>query len=137
MEQTLGTTLSGNGSDRSAIEAAISKLKQTENVHTVKIGQVAAKLQSPKIHPRIGAHTNGTWYTSWREDAYNQAVYVFVLSDGNSSIGELDVATTRTPYFLDLWTGQKRPVFEYKQHHNRTIIPLRLAGNQTVIIEFT
>lgn len=132
-----GYYLSGNGSDLGAIEEAISKLKQTESVHIVKTGQVAAKLQSLKIHPRIVAHTNGTWFLSWREDAYNQAVYAFVLSDGNSSIGELDVATTRTPYFLDPWTGQKQPVFEYKRHHNRTVIPLRLAANQTVIIEFT
>ncbi|PYH97995.1 hypothetical protein BO71DRAFT_447541 [Aspergillus ellipticus CBS 707.79] len=52
------------------------------------------------------------------------------------STGNVSVATTKQPYFLNPWTGEQTPVLQYQQEGGRTIIPLSFAGNQTVIIAF-
>lgn len=131
-----GCYLTRNGHGCTEIHKGISSLKNEENVYSISSGGAAAKLRSLGISPRTGVHTNGTWYTTWREDIQNGTEYAFVFSDGNSSVGDIGIATKKRPYFFDLWSGETKPVFEYKQEDGKTVIPLRLAGNQTVVIGF-
>lgn len=131
-----GCYQSRHGSDCPAIQKAIASLKRAKNVYRVDAGGAATKLRSLGIHPRVGVRANGTWYPTWRDDTRNHAEYAFIFSDGNAATGEVDIATKKRPYFFDPWTGNSKPVFEYKQENDRTVVPLRLAGNQTVVIGF-
>lgn len=123
--------------DTPAIKQAIQSLKQTRNVYSVSAGKVAAKLQALSIQPRVAIQTNGTWYSTWREDAQNGMDHAFVFCDGNASTGTVSIASSKAPIFLDPWTGQTKPVLEYTRHGNQVAVPLSLAANQTVVIGFT
>lgn len=123
--------------DAPAIKQAIQALKQSRNVYSVSAGKVAAKLQALGIQPRVALQNNGTWYSTWREDAQNGMNHVFVFCDGNASTGTVSIASNKAPIFLDPWTGQTKPVLEYTRHGNQVVIPLSLATNQTVVIGFT
>ncbi|CEJ56712.1 hypothetical protein PMG11_02911 [Penicillium brasilianum] len=123
--------------DTPAIKQAIQTLKQSHNVYSVSAGKVAAKLQDLGIQPRVAIQTNGTWYSTWREDAQNGMDHVFVFCDGNASTGTVSITSSKAPIFLDPWTGHTKPVLEYTRHGNRVVIPLSLAANQTVVIGFT
>jgi hypothetical protein len=122
--------------DTPAIKQAIQALKQSRNVYSVSTGKVAAKLQTLGIKPQVALQTDGTWYSTWREDVQNGMDHAFVFCDGNASTGTVSIASSKTPIFLDPWTGQKKPVLEYTRHGNQVIIPLSLAANQTVVIGF-
>lgn len=80
---------------------------------------------------------NGTWYSTWREDAQHGIEHAFVFCAGNASAGTVDIASTKRPFFLNPWTGEKKPVLGYKRNGDRVVIPLTLAADQTVIIGFT
>jgi hypothetical protein len=123
--------------DASAIKQAIQALKQSRNVYSVSAGKVAAKLQALGIPPRVALQNNGTWYSTWREDARNGMDHAFVFCDGNASTGTVSISSNKAPIFLDPWTGQTKPVLEYTRHGNQVVIPLSLAANQTVVIGFT
>jgi hypothetical protein len=47
------------------------------------------------------------------------------------------VSCKKTPYFFDLWTGNIRPVLEYRESNGKIVIPLSLQANQTVLIGFS
>ena len=114
----------------------ISSLQEVQNIHIVSPGQASRKLQSLGIAPRVQVQTNGTWYSTWHADA-DGVDFLFVLGDTMDTAGDLSVATTKRPYFFDPWTGSRNPVLEYRQRSGRTVVPLRLAANQTAIIGFT
>lgn len=122
--------------DAPAIKQAIQALKQSRNVYSVSAGKVAAKLQSLGIQPRVALQNNGTWYSTWREDAQNGMDHAFVFCNGNASTGTVSIASNKAPIFLNPWTGQTKPVLEYTRHGNQVVIPLSLAANQTVVIGF-
>jgi hypothetical protein len=61
---------------------------------------------------------------------------VLIFADLIGSSGNVTIADTRTPYFLDPWTGLQSPVLIYDQDSMTTTISLDLAGNQTAIILF-
>ena len=126
-----------DGSTNSAVKRAIRTLKQSKNVYSVSAGQVARKLQSLRLKPRVGVQTNGTWYTTWREDAQNAMDHAFVFCDTNASSGVVSITSNKTPYFLNPWTGEQTPVLTYQRKDGQVIIPLNLAGNQTAIFGFT
>ena len=131
-----GVYATHDGRDKSTIEKGIQVLKKSRNVYSVSAGQVAAKLQSLRIRPQVAVQTNGTWYSTWREDAQNDMDHAFVFSE-SASAGKVDIASTKTPFILDPWTGEKKPVLGYKRHGKRVVIPLNLAANQTMVIGFT
>jgi hypothetical protein len=122
--------------DRASVEKAISVLKQSKNVYSVAAGEVAKKLHSLGLSPRVGVKTNGTWYTTWREDTVHGMDHAFVFCDTNASTGSVSILSTKTPFLLDPWTGDKKPLLNYQRKDDSVIIPLSLAGNQTVIIGF-
>ncbi|KAJ5110316.1 hypothetical protein N7532_002961 [Penicillium argentinense] len=125
-----------DGRDTAAIKQAIQALKQSPNVYSISVGEAGAKLQDLGIQPRVALQTNGTWYSTWREDAINGMDHAFVFCDSNASTGTVSIANSKPPFFLDPWTGQIKPVLEYTRQGNQVIIPLSLAANQAVVIGF-
>lgn len=131
-----GYYASGDGSGKDAVEKGIASLKKLPNVYSVPAGEVANQLSALGIRPQIQIQTNGTWYTTWREDVRTGVDYAFIFSDINASVGKIDIASTKIPYLLNPWTGEGSLLLEYQQDENSTVIPLTLAGNQTVVIAF-
>lgn len=119
-----------------AFESSLAELLNHANVHHATGGELSQKLKSLELQPRVGVQTNGTWYTTWREDKSNGLSYAYIFSDIAPASGVVLAQSTGTPYFLDAWTGAREPVLNYKTNGSMTIIPLNLAGNQTKIIAF-
>ncbi|KAF9891846.1 hypothetical protein FE257_003331 [Aspergillus nanangensis] len=124
------------GGDTTDLLEEITALKETRNVYSVNAGEAAKKLLDIGIGPRVHIQANGTWYPTWRS-GFDGIDYLYILGDVMKSSGQLNVATTKRPYFFDLWTGKKSPVLHYQQARGRITIPLSLAANQTTVIGFT
>ncbi|KAL5592436.1 hypothetical protein FOBRF1_013462 [Fusarium oxysporum] len=120
---------------RAEFQLEISRLLELPNVFEAELGGVADQLAALDVAPRVAVTSNGTWYATWSE--LDGIGYAFVLADLVLSTGNITVLSTGTPYYYDAWTGERRPVLEYTKHDGMTVIPLHLAGNQTVIIAFT
>ncbi|CAG8936063.1 unnamed protein product [Penicillium salamii] len=127
----------GNASDRDAVATALQKLKSSENVHTSTKGGLASKLKALGIRPRVEVSTpsNATWYPVMRTE--NSTDYVFVFSKGSAAQGYLRVNSTKTPYSLNSWTGERTALLNYKVHEGYTSIPVMLARNQTTAFAFS
>ncbi|CAL5865932.1 uncharacterized protein PFLUO_LOCUS138 [Penicillium psychrofluorescens] len=132
-----GVYATRDGRDTSAVKQAIQSLKQTRNVYSVPSGQVAAKLHSLGLKPQTSIQTNGTWYSTWREDNRTGMDHAFIFCDTNASTGTVDIGSTKAPFILNPWTGEMKPALNYKRVDGRVILPLSLAGNQTVMIAFS
>lgn len=124
----------GGKSARAEFERQLSSLLRTRNVHLVSSGKVAGKLRSIGLRPQVAVSTNGTCYTSWSEA--NGTAYAIIYSDLTAAEGNIVIATTQTPYFLNPWTGETSPVLVYRRTMTTTIVPFSLAGNQTLILGF-
>lgn len=119
-----------------AFNDSLAGLLSHVNVHHAAEGELSQKLDSLALTPRVGVQTNGTWYTTWREDTSNGLSYAYIFGDTVPASGVVVAQSTGTPYFLDAWTGTREPVLNYKTDGSVTTIPLDLAGNQTKIIAF-
>lgn len=119
-----------------AFKDSLAEFLSHANVHRAAEGELSQKLGSLDLKPRVGVQTNGTWYTTWREDTSNGLSYVYIFGDTVPASGFVVAQSTGTPYFLDAWTGACEPVLNYQSNGSVTIIPLDLAGNQTKIIAF-
>lgn len=136
---------SGNASDtvarQRAVTTALHSLQRTENVYTTGTHQVSQRLTAIGIHPRVRIQTNGTWYPVYRTDNATDIDYVFLFSESTSkalSKGTITVQTTKRPYILNSWSGNRSPVVHYQVNNNGTItIPLTLAANQTTVLAFS
>lgn len=117
-------------------EQAIASLKNHTNVYDVASNQTAAKLASLFIEPTVRVRTNETWYTTWRESAKDDAKFAYVFNDGPISVDSIEVSTEGAPYSFDLWTRKITPILHYQHTGGKTIIPLTLQANQTVVIGF-
>ncbi|KAL1877886.1 hypothetical protein Daus18300_002239 [Diaporthe australafricana] len=126
-------TAAGNES----FDASLDELLTHDNVYRVAEGEVATKLESLGLRPRVGVRTNGTWYTTWRDDVSGGTEYAYVFCDTVEASGDLVVQSVGTPYFFDAWTGTRTPVLNYKVEGNTTTVPLNLAANQTKIVAFS
>lgn len=126
-----------NGADTNVteFEEQLAALQTYETVYSVAEGQLASKLSGLGLSPRVAVTTNGTWYTTWRET--EDVGYALIYADLLGTSGSVTIADTRTPFFLNPWTGEETPVLFYEQDEASTIIPLDLVGNQTVIISFS
>ncbi|CRG91023.1 Multicopy suppressor of chk1 protein 1 [Talaromyces islandicus] len=131
----LGYYASRDSRDKQAVLQEIYSLKKMRNVYTVARGQVANQLANIGITPQIQVQTNGTWYTTWREGS-DGTDFAFILCDMTASQGQISVATTKTPILYDPWTGGHKHFLQYWRDGERTVIPLQLAGNQTIVIGF-
>ncbi|CAJ0543781.1 Ff.00g039230.m01.CDS01 [Fusarium sp. VM40] len=124
----------GGKSAGTEFERQLSSLLRTRNVHSVSSGKVAGKLRSLGLRPQVAVSTNGTCYTSWSEA--KGTAYAIIYSDLTAAEGNIVIATTQTPYFLNPWTGETFPVLVYRRTKTTTIVPFSLAGNQTLILGF-
>lgn len=126
---------SGADTNVTEFKEQLAALQAYETVYSVAEGQLASKLSALGLAPRVAVTTNGTWYTTWRET--EDAGYALIYADLLGSSGSVTIADTRTPFFLNPWTGEETPVLIYELDETSTIIPLDLAGNQTVILSFS
>ncbi|KAJ5726772.1 uncharacterized protein N7483_008129 [Penicillium malachiteum] len=127
----------GNTSDKQAVLAALQTLKNSTNVHRAADGQIASKLRSLHIRPRVETvlANNTIWYPVMRSD--NSTDYVYVFSKDTAGTGYLVVNSTKTPYSFNSWTGDRVPLLDYRVEGNTTKIPLTLAINQTAVFAFS
>ncbi|KAF9893525.1 hypothetical protein FE257_010837 [Aspergillus nanangensis] len=83
--------------------------------------------------------TDGTWFTTWREDASSGMDYAFIFADTSTSAGYITVtgpAKDKIPCDFNAWTGDKVPIFTYNVSDSGFTLPVSLNGNQTLIIVF-
>lgn len=131
---------SASGNDTAETLAALTKLVTSPNVYNASSGQVASTLESLGLSPNTKVQTNGTIWTTWREDPSNGVDYAFIFCDSESASVNITVngdAKTKTPYYLDAWTGIQTPVFTYTVSDSGLSIPISLNGNQTTVIAFS
>jgi hypothetical protein len=125
---------SRDGRREDATRSALASLKKAQNVHSVAAEDLIACLASLGHQPRVQVQTNGTWRPLWRQVAKKGIDYIFLFCDGAASTGQVQVTTSKIPYFLDLWDGKEKAVLHYQRQAGKIIIPLNLASNQTMII---
>ncbi|KAE8339446.1 hypothetical protein BDV24DRAFT_152798 [Aspergillus arachidicola] len=131
---------SANESESAAIEAGLTRLSTSANVHLVRRGGVADKLSALGLSPHIQAQTDGRWLTTWREDSSSGIDYALIFCDSNTSSGYITVtgsAKDKVPFYLNAWTGARSPVFTYNVTDHALTLPVSLQGNQTMIIAFS
>ncbi|KAL0931744.1 uncharacterized protein CTRU02_212697 [Colletotrichum truncatum] len=132
-----GLYTSGNQTFDNQFINEMKTLIALETVHQVESNKVSEKLYELGLSPRIQAISSTKIYTLWREDAETNRDFAFILNDSlNDTVGELVVATGKTPYWLDLWSGEEKPVLTYQVTNGKTKIPLRLRANQTALLAF-
>lgn len=128
-----------SGDSKARVERAIAALRREDNVYSVKQGHVAAKLRALGLRPQIRTG-NANWYSTWRRGASDAAGidYAFLLNDGPDSSGKITIATTKKPFVLDPWTGERSEVAHYVVDYRAgTItIPLAVTANQTKLFSF-
>lgn len=129
-------THSATDAGNQAFNGSHADILRHNNVHRVGEGELAQKLDSLGLKPRVGVSANGTWYTTWRQDTTNSLGYAYVFGDIVPTSGFILAQSIGIPYFFDAWTGIREPVLNYDNNGTVTIIPLELAGNQTKIIVF-
>ena len=123
---------------------ALGDIRDLDNVHIVPSDNLASSLSSLGLTPRTSVSADQIWYTYWREDTNASRSYVYIYNDAwaselgeGSSTGVISFETVGVPYLYDAWTGTMEPILAYQQTTKHTIIPLQLAGNQSIIIAFS
>lgn len=126
----------GSESEEDAFEGQLGKLLDLPAVQQIGNSSLAEILRLLSLKPRSAIDANGTWYTTWRDNAETGSSTVFILNDSPCAAGNITVPGRRVPYALDPWKGDSTPLpfFEFTRDDSTTI-PLRLAGNQTFILE--
>ena len=125
----------GSNCSEERFRAELSALRNENNVYSVTQGQVARKLNDLGLHPQISSRDT-SWYTTWRACEASGRDYAFLLNDGSDSAGNATFTTTKRPFSLDPWTGQRTPVSHYILGDNSVTIPLVLAPNQVKVFVF-
>ncbi len=125
--------------DAAKVTRIMNDISKLSNVHVIDSPDrnLADVLSSIGIDPLARISSNGTWYTVWREDTSQNAEYVFVYnSEGNTTAGTVEFASTKIPYWFDAWTGEQSPVALYEQSDKGIKIPFAFQGNQSKIVAF-
>jgi hypothetical protein len=127
---------------KSALRSLSNTLK-LPNVHQFTTGSLADNLQKVGIEPRTRVRMTRTIHTHWREDDDRCFTFVSVFNDGFADVlgeglaeGEIEFETLGSPYVYDAWTGEVSPVREFTQTGLRTVVPMRLRGNESSVIVF-
>ncbi|KAF2113084.1 hypothetical protein BDV96DRAFT_150975 [Lophiotrema nucula] len=125
------------------VQRDLSALTQLPNVHTTSSYLVADTIASLGIKPLTKILADRLWNTYWRSDVSTDTDYVFVYNDAmysesgtGASEGTVEFQSAKIPYEYNAWTGETRPIITYNVTNTSTIVPLRLAGNQSTIIAF-
>lgn len=135
--------VSYNASGAAYVNETLASLTLLANVHVVPYENLASSVASIGIQPKTKVSADRIWYTYWRRDDATSTDYVFVYNDAagllmgqGSSQGTVEFESTGVPYLYNAWTGEQKPILNYKQSSTTTTIPFHLAGNQSVIIAF-
>ena len=127
------------------VQRDLATISRLSNVHVTDSYLIAPTISSLGLAPltRISPDTNASWFTYWRSDPTTGIEYVFVYNDAmhlpqgtGVSNATIEFQSTKMPYEYNAWTGEQRPILTYNVTNSSTIIPLRLAGNQSIIIAF-
>lgn len=124
-----------SGCHETCFQSRLTSLRDERNVHSVKQGQVAQKLSDLGLNPQISSR-NTSWYTTWRTCGATGSDYAFLFNDGPDSSGKATFVTTKKPFALDPWTGERTAVSNYLLGNSTITIPLALASNQVKIFVF-
>ncbi|KAI1365582.1 hypothetical protein F5Y08DRAFT_352691 [Xylaria arbuscula] len=113
------------------------RITDLHNVHKVPDGPLGSVLGMIGVRPRTQITSNGTWYTVWRDNVAE--TYVLVYNDGNYSTGNISFETTKTPYLLNCWTGERTPIPQYAVNESAGTaeIPFALQRTETVLVMFS
>lgn len=121
----------------------LQTISRLPNVHLTDSYLVASTASTLGIQPLTKVSANGSWYTYWRFDPSNNIDYVFIYNDAmhtpqgqGASEGTIEFKSTKVPFEYNAWTGETRPILTYTSTNTSTIIPFRLAGNQSTIVAF-
>lgn len=121
--------------DRKQHVREVEQLVNSDNVHLVDEGQVASKLSSLGLRPRVHVTAPSTVYTTWREDAANGVSYAVLLNDNNVSVsGDAVFPSPGRPFSLDSWTGEEHPILQFRSDGGGLRVPVELAPGQALII---
>lgn len=126
-----------DGSSCDTFASQLAAFKDQEMVYSIPADELSPLLQSLEISPRIVADERASLLTVWRDSLQDGAEYAFVFADLVSFSGQITVATTKTPYLLDAWTGERSPILVYSQKGSTTTIPIDLKVNQTMLLAFS
>jgi hypothetical protein len=125
----------GSSSHQACLQRELSALREIENVYSVGQGQVARKLNDLGLTPQIRS-SNSSWYTTWRTDGVSGSDYAFLLNDGPASSGKATFTTTKKPFLLDPWTGERTALANYVLDNDTITISLAFALNQVKMLVF-
>lgn len=128
---------SGNSSSEAVTLSAVADLLNVEHVYSCESHQLSQLLTSISLDPQIRTEINGILHLTWREDVVSGVDYAFLFCDGVPCRGKIHVSSTKRPYILNPWTGDKSPALVYSLKENKTVLPIDLQGNQTFIIVFS
>lgn len=116
-------------------EKALSLVLEENNVHQVSPGRATQKLAQLGLRPQITTGRD-SWYTIWREDVESQVEYAFLFNDGNASSTNVTFVTTKKPYLLNAWTGERSAILNYSREDGSIVMPVHLEKSQTAVIAF-
>lgn len=120
-----------------AFRTGLQELAYSRSVYTTGSGNIAKALASHGVSPRVRVQTNGTWHITWREDKEAQVDYAFIFCDGGGSQGKITTTTDKVPYVFNAWTGERKPLVQYKRRASDIVISLTLKANETAILAFS
>lgn len=124
-----------SGCHETCFRGELNSLRDERNVHSVRQGQVAQKLRALGLDPQISSQ-NSSWYTTWRTCGATGSDYALLFNDGSDSSGKATFRTTKRPFTLDPWTGERAAVSNYSRGNGTITIPLALRSNQVKIFVF-
>ncbi|KAI0428532.1 hypothetical protein F5Y09DRAFT_357722 [Xylaria sp. FL1042] len=106
------------------------------NVYQVANGPPRKVLGDIGIKPRAQIASDGARYTVWRDDYES---YIFIYNDGDYSTGTITFETTKAPYLLNCWTGERTPILQYVVDNSSgtTEIPFVLEKAETTVVLFS
>jgi hypothetical protein len=125
----------GSSCHQACLRRELAALREVDNVYSVSQGQVARKLNDLGLTPQIRS-SNSFWYTTWRTDAVSDSDYAFLFNDRPASSGKATFATTKRPFLLDPWTGERTALADYVLDNNTITISLAFALNQIKMLVF-
>jgi hypothetical protein len=125
----------GSDCSKGRLLRELSSLREEDNVYSVDKGQVAKKLAELGLSPRIKS-SDASWYTTWRTDEATGTDYASIYNDGPASSGSATFATTKKPFSLDPWTGERTEILQYTVADGELTIPLAFAADQLKLLSF-
>jgi hypothetical protein len=131
-----GTSAAEPGVEDGQVRAAIAATLRQPTVRRVATeADVLDALRALGIPPGASWSQSVPVYSQHRASPSADYFYLWNADSVTHSFSA-SLATTGTPYALDLWSGAIAPLGQYAEHHGRTTLPITLAPGQTLVIGF-